>query len=361
MQDPVAILLGDINKRAKDIKASVPAFRLSENSDLYKGKRIATGSPMIDQLLFGGVPCGRVVELFGGEASGKTTTALTIIAGAIRSDPNVIVVFIDAENALDLDYAKRVGLDPSKVIIQQPDWGEQCLELVKQACLAKIENPTLANQQLVVVVDSVAALVPKEEFDQDGIGDSGGMARQAAMMSRSMRQLVTPINKADACAIFINQTRENIGNTYGGHTTPGGRALKFYSSLRLKLARVGKWPEGEGNKIKIEVAKSKMFPPFKSTEIYIGPNGIDNWMGYIEQGVELGVLKKSGAWIKFGDSSIGQGFLKARDNLKTDRELAQKFVNAIAAAKASDQTPKTQAVEPVQEIGLAEAEELLAS
>lgn len=350
MNDPVSILLDDINKRVIALKQDVPAFRLSDDNDRYIGKRIPTGSQRIDGLLKGGMPCGRIIELFGGEASGKTTTALTTIAGSLRVNPHTVVVFIDAENSLDLDYAIRIGLDPKRVIIQQPDYGEQCLELVKQACLAKIENKHLVDQQIIIVVDSVAALVPKEEFTQDGIGDTGGMARQAAMMSRAMRQLATPISKADACAIFINQTRENIGGY--GHTTPGGRALKFYSTLRLKMARIAKWEEGEGNKIKMEVVKSKLFPPFKSVEFHIGPNGIDHWMGIFEEAMALKVITKSGAWVKFEGNSIGQGIMKAVARMKEDRELAQSIVNAIALARGGE---GVKASAPVNDLNEAEA------
>jgi recombination protein RecA len=339
MPDLIHTILAKIEKQCKAIKKGfdVPAFILSENDDRYAGTRMATGSPKIDGLLHGGFPCGKVVEIFGGEASGKTTTCLTMIAGAQRASKNVIVVFIDAEHALDVDYAVRIGIDPARIVIQQPDYGEQALELVKQACLAKLSDPALATSQLIIVVDSVAALVPKCEFEAEQIDGSGGMASQAQMMSQAMRQIIGPISNANACAVFVNQTREMMNSK--AHTTPGGRALKFYSALRLKMARIEKWEIGDGNKCQMEVAKSKLFPPFKKTTFHIGPNGIDNWIGLVEEGCELKVITKKGSWLKLGETSIGQGIIKARDYIKANPEAAQEVVNGIAAAHAAGVKP----------------------
>lgn len=322
-------LLGKINAAAKKRSLDVPAFQLSGEAT-FQGRKIATGNASIDRLFHGGFPCGRIIEIFGGESSGKTSTTLHMIAGAQRAG-DAIAVFIDAEHALDLEYAKRIGVDPAGVIIQQPDYGEQALELVKLACEAYIEDANPNKPQLIVCVDSVAALVPKSEFDANEIGASGGMARQAAMMSSALRQLIGPISKSNACVVFINQTREKVGVSYGDPTTtPAGRALKFYSSLRVKTARAGKCDFIEGGaKLRLQVVKSKLFPPFKSCEVYIGNDGIDAWASVAVTAIETGVVKKSGAWIKYGNETVGQGINGFADKLRADSELAQKIVNAI--------------------------------
>lgn len=318
-------LLDAINIRVKKIKADVPAYLLSDVVEDYAGSKIPTGIPKIDKLLCGGMPRSKIVEFFGPESSGKTTLALAVIAGAQRKNANCGAIIIDAEHALDLEYAKRIGVDPSRVIIQQPDYGEQALELVKQSCLAKTDS-NLATD-IIIVVDSVAALVPKSEFEEDQIGDSGGIGGQARMMSQAMRQLLKPISDSNACAMFINQIRENIGNTYNPTTTPGGRALKFYASLRLKISKIGKWEQGDGIKSKIEVVKSKLFPPFNSTEVNIGPSGIDAWLDFVVDAIESGVITKSGAWVKYEGTNIGQGLLGAKDYIIKNPEVAK----AIAA------------------------------
>jgi len=354
--DMISTLLTGINKRVKAIGADVPAFRLSDNVSDFVVERIPTGNPKIDGLMHGGAPKGRIIEVFGPESSGKTTLILTIIAGAIRKNPNCCVLFIDSENALDLDYARRIGMKTENVIVQQPDYGEQCLELVKQACLEKIENKALANQEIIIAVDSVAALVPKSEFEESQIGDSGGMARQAQMMSVAMRQLVRPINESNCCALFTNQIRDNVGSPYSVASTPGGRALKFYSSIRLQTAKLGKWESGEGIKAKLTVVKSKLFPPFKSVEFHIGSSGIDSWMDLLEDGIKSGILDKKGASISYGTQKLGVGFMNAKEFLKSNTEIAQKLVNELATTPAKSSKIEVEVLDDVED-----AKELLSA
>lgn len=327
-KDQVGIFLQKLNKVRQDI----PAFRLDGTGLVIQCNKVSTGISSFDEALYGGIPRGRVVEVYGPESSGKTTFTLSIIAAAQRANPGkVITVYIDAEHALDPSYMQRIGCNLKDIIIQQPDWGEQALDLVKTVCQIKAAMPELQDQILIVVVDSIAALVPKAEYDEEKIEDSGGLGTAARMMSKAMRQIIRPISQSDACAMFVNQVRENIGG-YGGYVTPGGKALKFYASLRLDVRRTGKW-EGSGGKIlgiksKFTVIKSKLFPPLKVVDFFIGNNGIDLWQMLFDDALNKKVIKKGGAWYKFGDISLGQGADKALDYVRKNADIAQKIANA---------------------------------
>lgn len=321
-------------KKATD----VPAYLLGQSSSsMYSGERIQTGIYKIDFLLEGGFPCGRMIELFGGESSGKTTTALSLIAKAQKTYPGkVIVIYIDSENALDLSYMKRIGVDIENIIIQQPDFGEQALNLVKVACEQKIDDKLLDDHKMIIVIDSVAALVPKCEFEEDDISKSGGVGRQAAMMSSSIRQLVTPVNNAKACALFINQIRDNI-MSWGPAPTPGGRALKFYCSIRIQTSKTGKWgtagTEDSGIITKMTVVKSKMFSPFKCVEFHIGPNGIDVWRDLFEDAVKLKILNKEKNTYFYNEAKLGPSQNASVESLRNNKEVALDILKKIYAQK----------------------------
>jgi len=365
MIDAVSSFLTDIRKRTKAIGADVPAFRLSDDLTSYVGTKIPTGNPRIDTLMCGGFPQGRIIEILGPESSGKTTLSLAMIAGALRTLKNCLIVYIDAEHALDISYAMRIGVDPKRVIIQQPDYGEQSLELVKQSCLSRIENKELVDQHLIIVVDSVAAMVPEAEYKSDLISESGGMAQQARMMGIALRQLTGPVNNSNACVVFINQERDSINkHGYGSPiTSPGGRALKFYSSIRIRITKIGKWEQGDGIKSKATIIKSKLFPPFQSCEFHIGPNGIDMWMDMIEEAVQFGVVDKAGATFKIGEQKYTGGIIKFRDLLMSNREIAQDVVNKINIAKKSGIKPlkiETETKSEVEEeMSIEDAKEIL--
>jgi len=350
MSDLVDELLKRINKVTSGFKdKDVPAYRLSDTSSQFVGTKIPTGDSQIDGLLHGGFPCGKLIEIFGGESSGKTTTVLTMIAGAIKRNPDCVVIFIDAEHALDLAYAKKIGVDPEKVIIQQPDFGEQALDLIKIACEefihTKAKNP---KAQLIICLDSVAALVPASEFNADTIEQSGGMATQARMMSQSLRQIIGPAYKSDACVVFINQTRDNVGG-YGPSATSGGKALKFYASIRIQLSKLGKWDDVDGGiKTKMTVVKSKVFAPFQSVEFFIGPHGIDSWISIVETGVARGVIKKSGAGFEFEEKKV-RGKYNFSLELRKDIGLARRIVEAINKAPAIEIVKESKAEEISEE------------
>jgi recombination protein RecA len=277
---------------------------------------ISTGSIAIDHALgAGGFPRGRVVEVFGPESSGKTTLALHVIAEAQRAGG--AAAFVDAEHALDPTYARQIGVDIDNLIVSQPDYGEQALEIT-QALLA---SHTLD----VVVVDSVAALTPKAEVEGE-MGDSH-MGLQARMMSQALRKLTAVVARANACLIFINQIREKIGVMFGNpETTTGGRALKFYSSVRAEVRRSTPIKEGEiviGNRTKIKLVKNKIAAPFREVEvdIFYG-KGISRESDLLDLGVQKAVVEKSGSWFSFQGERIGQGRENARQALIDKPELS---------------------------------------
>jgi len=285
---------------------------------------ISTGSLSLDIALgVGGMPRGRVVEVFGPEASGKTTLTLHIVANAQKTGGTA--AFIDVEHALDPDYAKRLGVDLDSLLVNQPDTGEQALEIA--------ELLTRSNAIDVIVVDSVAALVPRAELEGQ-MGDSH-VALQARLMSQALRKLTSIISKSRTCLIFINQIREKIGVMFGNpETTPGGRALKFYSSVRVDIRRIGSIKDGEriiGNRVRAKIAKNKVAAPFKKAEFDIMFNqGISRSGDIIDLGVEEQVIEKSGTWFSYGEIRLGQGRENTRKFIDSKPELLQEIEQAIA-------------------------------
>lgn len=285
---------------------------------------ISTGTLALDLALgVGGVPKGRVVEIFGPESSGKTTLALTIVANAQKEGG--VAAYIDAEHALDPQYMKKLGVKLDELLVSQPDTGEQALEICEQLVRSAAVD--------VVVIDSVAALVPKAEIEGE-MGDSH-VGLQARLMSQALRKLTSAIARSKTIVIFINQLREKIGVMYGSpETTPGGRALKFYASVRIDIRRIGMIKEGEnviGSQCKAKVVKNKVAPPFKQAEFEIMYDRGISWEGsLLDMGVLSGVVEKSGSWLGFAGNRLGQGRENARkfllENPATSKEIHEKIM-----------------------------------
>jgi recombination protein RecA len=287
--------------------------------DIPKVGVISTGSLGLDiSLGIGGVPRGRVVEIYGGEASGKTTLALQTIAQAQKNGGTA--AFVDAEHALDPNYARNLGVKVDELLISQPDHGEQALEIA--------ETLVRSGAIDVVVVDSVAALVPKAELE----GDMGDVmpGAQARLMSQALRKLTGAIHKSDAVVIFINQTREKIGVMFGSpKTTSGGNALKFYASVRLEITRIGAIKKGEevlGNRTKVKVVKNKLAPPFRQVEFdIVYGQGVSADAELIDLGTLTGIVRKSGSWYAMESERLGQGKEAACEYLRTHTDTADKI------------------------------------
>ena len=277
---------------------------------------IPTGSVALDVALgVGGLPRGRVVEIYGPESSGKTTVALHAVANAQKAGGNA--AFIDAEHALDPEYARKLGVDVDNLLVSQPDTGEQALEIADML----IRSGGLD----IIVIDSVAALVPKAEIDGE-MGDSH-VGLQALLMSQALRKITGALSATGTTAIFINQLREKIGVFFGSpETTTGGKALKFYASVRIDIRRIGALKDGDqtvGNRTKVKVVKNKMAPPFKVAEFDIlYGEGISREGGLLDLGVDTGVVRKSGAWYTYGTDQLGQGKENSRNFLKDNPQLA---------------------------------------
>lgn len=291
---------------------------------------IGSGSLSLDLALGGGYPVGRIIEVFGPESSGKTTLALHAIAEIQKRGGTA--AFIDAENALDPAYARKLGVDTDSLLISQPDNGEQALEIVE----------TLVRSSAVdmIVVDSVAALVPQAEIDGD-MGDSH-MGLQARLMSQALRKLTGIINKSRTTVLFINQIRMKIGVMFGNpETTTGGNALKFYSSVRVDIRRTGQIKSGEdiiGNRTKVKIVKNKIAPPFRVAEFDIMYNeGISKTGDVLDLAVQHEIVDKSGAWFNYGDVKIGQGREVAKDYLKNNSDVL-KEIEAKIREKVSEKT-----------------------
>lgn len=300
---------GSIMKLGQNFKLDVPAIK--------------TGSVTLDVALgVGGVPRGRVIEIFGPESSGKTTLTLSIIGSAQRAGGTA--AFIDAEHAFDPSYAKTLGVNLDNLLMSQPDTGEQALDIA--------ETLVKSNALDVIVIDSVAALVPKAEIDGE-MGQSH-MGLQARLMSHALRKLSGAISKSKTCVIFINQVREKIGVMFGNpETTPGGRALKFYASVRIDLRRIASLKKGEeavGNRVRASVVKNKVAPPFRKAEFDIMfDEGISKAGSVLDTGETLGILTKSGAWILYGEEKLGQGKENARVFLKENPTILNKIEKEI--------------------------------
>ena len=300
---------GSIMKLSSDIKLDVPA--------------IPTGALSLDLALgIGGLPRGRVVEIFGPESSGKTTLTLSVIAQVQKTKG--VAAFIDAEHAFDAIYAKKVGVNLDELLISQPDTGEQALEIV--------ETLVRSNAVDVVVVDSVAALTPRAEIEGE-MGDSH-MGLQARLMSQALRKLTGAISKSKTCVIFINQLREKIGVMFGNpETTPGGRALKFYSSVRLDLRRKEQIKSGEtiiGNRVQAKVVKNKIAAPFREAEFEIlFAEGISRAGSIVDTASEMGILQKSGSWFAYNNEKIGQGRDQVIQFLKTMPKMLNELEDKV--------------------------------
>ena len=290
-------------------------MKLGEGAAHVAVEIIPSGSIALDMALgIGGIPRGRVVEIYGPESSGKTTLALTIIANAQKQGGNA--VFIDAEHALDAAYAQKLGVDITNLHVAQPDTGEEALEIADHLVRSGAVD--------VVVIDSVAALVPRAEIEGE-MGDSH-VGLQARLMSQALRKLTGSISKSKTCVIFINQIRMQIGVMFGSpETTAGGRALKFYASVRLDIRRIATLKEGEqavGNRTKVKVVKNKVAAPFREAEFDIIYNeGISREGELIDFALEKNVIQKSGTWFSFGEERIGQGRENARLFLKEHRDV----------------------------------------
>jgi recombination protein RecA len=349
-RDPVEHVIG-MKERAASITRVVSQIEkqygkgsiMSLSGDLHvDAPCISTGSVSLDLALGGrGLPRGRVAEFFGPEASGKTTLALTVIANAQREGG--VAAFIDAEHAFDASWAKRIGLDLEALLVSQPDTGEQAMEI----CDLLVRSGAVD----IVVIDSVAALVPRAEIEGQ-MGDSH-VGLQARLMSQALRKLTGSIAKSKTAVVFLNQIREKIGVMYGNpETTPGGRALKFYASVRIDLRRIQSLKTGEtvvGSRTRAKVVKNKVAPPFQNAEFDIlFERGISGEGDLLDLGADLGVVEKSGAWFSFDGARLGQGREGARSFLEQNRDaclairdkiLAQKGVVSRAAKSATDGDP----------------------
>ena len=293
------------------------------DSQVVEVETISTGSITLDASLgIGGLPKGRIVEVYGPESSGKTTLTLHAIAEAQKQGG--VAAFIDAEHAFDKAYAKNLGVNVEELLIAQPDNGEQALDITEHLIRSGAVD--------ICVIDSVAALVPRSELEGD-MGDSK-MGLQARLMSQAMRKLTGTINKTGCCCIFINQLRDKIGVMFGSpETTTGGKALKFYSSVRLDIRRIGAIKDKDeitGNRTRVKVVKNKMAPPFRKAEFDIMyGEGISKLGEIIDLGVDLDILNKSGSWYSYGDTKLGQGREGVKDLLKDNPELAEEVEGKI--------------------------------
>lgn len=310
-----------ISKIEKDFgKGSVMKLNESSKMDI---DCISTGSIGLDVALgIGGIPRGRIVEIYGPESSGKTTVALHCVAEAQKDGG--IAAFIDAEHALDPIYAKAIGVDVENLIISQPDTGEDALEIAE----ALIRSGAVD----IIVIDSVAALVPKAEIE--GVMGGSHVGLQARLMSQAMRKLTGPIKKANATAVFINQLREKVGVMYGSpETTSGGRALKYYASVRLDVRRIDTIKQGDkflGNKTRVKVVKNKVAPPFKQAEFDIMyGEGISKYGDLLEVAAGIDVVKRSGAWYAYGETKLGQGRENSKKFLEENPDMANEIEQKV--------------------------------
>ena len=315
----IDLAMGQIEKQFG--KGSI--MRLGEDAVLPDVQIVPTGSLSLDIALgVGGIPRGRIIEIFGPESSGKTTLALHIVAEAQKNGG--IAAFIDAEHALDIHYARKLGVKTDDLLVSQPDTGEQALEITEVLVRSGAID--------VLVVDSVAALVPRAEIEGE-MGDSH-MGLQARLMSQALRKLTATISKSNCCVIFINQIRMKIGVMFGNpETTTGGNALKFYASLRLDIRRIASLKQGQdviGNRTRVKVVKNKVAPPFKEAEFDIMYGaGISRVGDIVDLGADSGIVEKSGAWYSYDGERIGQGRENAKQFLKEHPETAEAIEDRV--------------------------------
>jgi len=323
------LAIGQIEKRFG--KGSI--MKLGESAAAAPMEVIPSGSLSLDLALgLGGIPRGRIIEIFGPESSGKTTLGLHIIAEAQKRGG--IAAYIDVEHALDPVYSGHLGVNVEDMLISQPDTGEQALEITE----ALVRSGAVD----VIVVDSVAALVPRAEIEGE-MGDAQ-VALQARLMSQALRKLAAAIGKSGSAVVFINQLREKVGVFFGNpEITPGGRALKFYSSIRIELRRVETLKQGDraiGNRVRARIVKNKVAPPFRTAGFDIMfDHGISREADIIDLGVELGVLKKTGAFFSWGDTRLGQGRENAKQFLYQNPELAQEIEQQVRASAIGSPQP----------------------
>lgn len=343
--DPLA------KKKALDLAISLIEKQFGDGAIMTLGKHatrevsvIKTGAITLDAALgIGGLPRGRIVEIYGPESSGKSTLATHVVANAQKTGG--IAAYIDAEHALDPTYAAKIGVNLDELMISQPDSGEEALNIAEM--LAR------SNAIDVIVIDSVAALVPKNELEGE-IGDSF-MGLQARMMSQALRKLTSTLAKSNTCALFINQIREKIGVMFGNpETTTGGRALKFYSSIRLDIRRIagikGHDNVDIGNRVRVKVVKNKMAPPFQTAEFDILFNeGISKIGSILDLGVDLGLIEKRGTWLSYNNTRLGQGKEAARDELRKNPKLVDELEKLILSRCAERGGAPSKAITPAQE------------
>ena len=305
-------------------------MRLGDDHPTLMDNVISTGALSLDVALgIGGVPRGRIIEIFGPESSGKTTLALHIVAEAQKLDG--YAAFIDAEHALDPEYSKRLGVNTEELLVSQPDSGEQALEIT--------ETLVRSSALDVIVIDSVAALVPRVELEGE-MGDTH-VGLQARLMSQALRKLTGTVSRSNTCVIFVNQIREKIGVMYGNpETTPGGRALKFYTSIRMEIRRIATIKDGTesvGNRTRVKVVKNKVAPPFKMTEFDIMyGRGISFEGDILDLAVKGDIIEKMGSWFSYGDMKIGQGRENAKIYLKENPKELKKVISKVKAFMGLD-------------------------
>lgn len=334
--DKLKALKLTMEKIDKDFgKGSVMMMNEKAHSEI---EVVSTGSIGLDTALgVAGLPKGRIIEIYGPESSGKTTLATHVIAEAQKLGGMCAIV--DAEHAFDSSYAKKLGVDVDNLLISQPDYGEQALEIADRLILSGALD--------VVVIDSVAALVPKGELEGE-MGDSK-MGLQARLMSQALRKLTATISKTNTICIFINQLREKIGVMFGNpETTTGGNALKFYASVRLDIRRAAQIKDGDsivGNRVKVKVVKNKVAPPFRSAEFdIIYGQGISKIGEILDMGVELGFVQKSGSWFSYDGNKLGQGRDAVKQLLTDNPELAQEIENKIRTKLSGEILPAAESI-----------------